>query len=298
MVEGTSDESLLARLNALRPSNITLQRTAPVDLSQRFKDLRTGSPIPTKGDANTEIVNTEKIQSPLGESDKQEVARILTELKGESKISQTDLVEWDTALKEAETVIREYKSREAEASKLHDKSENRGNETTEQDFSMKDAHTVTEEDIDKLLEEMNLAEITCEDQEHDEESDNDQDGGSVLQLPDTPSGLKSLPPRNDEDFGISLPSVPSAAPRSQASRVVDSANILLPRGEPKDADVESWCIICCDDATLRCLGCDGDLYCGNCWNEGHRGPDVGPEERSHRALNFVKDKKKPQKTLV
>jgi hypothetical protein len=79
---------------------------------------------------------------------------------------------------------------------------------------------------------------------------------------------------------LSLPSVPKTAPQRKASN--------LPKHT--DEEVESWCIICLDDATLKCLGCEGDLYCVNCWKEGHRGPDAGLEERRHRAVAFTKKK--------
>ncbi|KAF2400330.1 hypothetical protein EJ06DRAFT_426665 [Trichodelitschia bisporula] len=63
----------------------------------------------------------------------------------------------------------------------------------------------------------------------------------------------------------------------------------LPAGKPglTDEEIESWCIICCADASVRCLGCGGDLYCAGCWNEGHRGPDVGLEERRHKAVEYI-----------
>lgn len=54
--------------------------------------------------------------------------------------------------------------------------------------------------------------------------------------------------------------------------------------------VDTWCIICLADATLRCLGCDGDLYCDRCWNEGHRGEGAGWEERRHRAVMYNRTK--------
>lgn len=55
-----------------------------------------------------------------------------------------------------------------------------------------------------------------------------------------------------------------------------------------DEEVDSWCIICQDDATVKCMGCDGDLYCANCWKEGHMGPDVGWEEKRHKWTKFRK----------
>lgn len=82
--------------------------------------------------------------------------------------------------------------------------------------------------------------------------------------------------------GLSLPSVPTTITSKPKASTAKSTPGFT------DEDIETWCIICSDDATLRCTGCDGDLYCTNCWLEGHRGEDAGAEERTHKAVQFVK----------
>ncbi len=126
----------------------------------------------------------------------------------------------------------------------------------------------------------------------------------ILDLPATPSKLPDPVPSaqhatQDDDLasrfaGLSLPSVPTsmkATNRSSATK----ANVGF-----TDEDIDTWCIICNDDATLQCTGCDGDLYCMNCWIEGHRGEDAGADERKHKAIQFVKGggKKKVPKRRV
>lgn len=72
----------------------------------------------------------------------------------------------------------------------------------------------------------------------------------------------------------------------------------------RDDDVDSWCsesglssadtrrclirgavptAMCNQDASVVCLGCDGELYCTRCWNDGHLADQVP----KHRAKPFV-----------
>lgn len=129
----------------------------------------------------------------------------------------------------------------------------------------------------------------------------------------------------DDDGGFSLPSAPSKLPepattepskksldfesdivaRMAALRGLEattelglpSAPTFKPIDKPvkgvmkktfTDEEIESWCVICQDDATVKCLGCEGDLYCAKCWKEGHMGSDVGWEERKHKWTKFKK----------
>jgi hypothetical protein len=106
-----------------------------------------------------------------------------------------------------------------------------------------------------------------------------------LDLPSTPSKLPELPVANtstDDDLAsrfasLSLPSVPTTMKSTKTKAT-----------ELMDEEIETWCIICSDDATLRCIGCDGDLYCTNCWLEGHTGEDAGMDERRHKAVQYNK----------
>ncbi len=96
-------------------------------------------------------------------------------------------------------------------------------------------------------------------------------------------------------LSLSLPSVPLTAPQSPPAppSTTKSASSLSPTTLTyTDEDIETWCIICNADATLQCIGCDGDLYCTTCWMEGHRGESAGSEERRHRALQYSKKKGK------
>ena len=124
---------------------------------------------------------------------------------------------------------------------------------------------------------------------------------SPFNLPSTPSKQpESQPPPSYEDselasrfsnLGLSLPSTPTTAPASAKAKQKAADALAKSKAKPiaptfTDEEIDSWCCICNEDGEVRCLGCEGDIYCQECWREGHgNGPD---QERGHRAVQFVK----------
>lgn len=135
----------------------------------------------------------------------------------------------------------------------------------------------------------------------------DKDDGDALTLPAVPSILQDPVPASKasdpfeasiearlaalkgpghnpvrtDDFG--LPSAPTFQPEDRP--VAGIARRPRPGGFTDD-DQKTWCIVCLEDATVRCMGCDGDVYCARCWREMHVGPQAGYDERGHRWEKF------------
>ncbi|MCJ1310953.1 hypothetical protein MMC25_004622 [Agyrium rufum] len=122
--------------------------------------------------------------------------------------------------------------------------------------------------------------------EVEDEAEEDAAPPPAFSLPSAPSALPQSPSPETEDPSFDLPSAPSFTPSSRPVK------IKPPPSLPKytDEEMESWCVICNDDATFKCLGCEGELYCEGCWKEGHRGEGAGLEEKRHKWVTYRKKK--------
>ncbi|KAL2063512.1 hypothetical protein VTL71DRAFT_5317 [Oculimacula yallundae] len=167
--------------------------------------------------------------------------------------------------------------------------------------------------VQRMMDEVNLERDEEKGEETEDEKDKDasasskpnaqaedEDDHGGLSLPSAPSTLPSPPTRKSLDFESDITSRLSAL--SVPSHLTDSLGLpsaptFAPIDKPvkgvmkkkfTDEEVDSWCIICQDDATVKCVGCDGDLYCAACWKEGHMGPDIGFEEKGHKWVKWRK----------
>lgn len=91
---------------------------------------------------------------------------------------------------------------------------------------------------------------------------------------------------------LGLPSAPTFRPEdNRPAPRLGRAGTGGGRAGYTDADQKTWCIVCLEDGTIRCLGCDddgggGDVYCARCWKEMHVGPAAGYDERGHAWERF------------
>jgi hypothetical protein len=294
-----TDAALFARLKALRsPSAASSEpMTSTTDassraaaLEDRFRKLRLAS---SKGDTNFPSVSEEDrfIDGLRKAPESEDIAQTAAALDADKDVGMSDFPEVRGLLREAQTLTGQHHGsgsvegpsppvEEAHGASTHGRSKSEDSE-------------LASEYIQQVLDELKA---TCLDGEADAEEqedgqDKEREAGHVA---DEYTGEE----KTDEAESplLDLPSVPSGR-STQATPSKDTAEMRWD-SIGKDDDDSTWCVICCDDATIKCLGCDGDLYCSNCWREGHRSEDAGLEERTHKAVLYQKPGKKKQKMMA
>jgi hypothetical protein len=319
------ESDLSARLRSLRNGSLSSSPSPALKTSQETKvPSSPGSPAEEKDPLRNPIGSDEKTldellaelgpedQWHLNPDDPDDIQKLLTEAKSalatdEPAAGSRVHGPRERSIEESKKLDKEYLTRDIDMSvfALDNDEETRqkpGNSKLE------DESHEAQDIIARLLDEVNLdrakeAEARETTAYQPQKSEN-EDGS--LSLPSAPSSLPELP---SKDAGIqpskkSLDFESDIAARMAALKGLSDTNSLglpeAPTFKPTDRpikgvmkkytdeEVDSWCIICQDDATVKCLGCDGDLFCAGCWKEGHMGPDVGFEERRHKWTKYRK----------
>jgi len=121
-------------------------------------------------------------------------------------------------------------------------------------------------------------------------------------LPKVPSSKPSVMQQkgesNEDDLTSRLAALKDGLPKTVSLKPPASGTVIGQNSDHQENDVENWCIICCDDASLKCLDCDGDLYCHGCWTEGHIGIDAPRELKTHRAVIYRRSRKESHRRRV
>jgi len=111
-----------------------------------------------------------------------------------------------------------------------------------------------------------------------------------------PATLPSVPATEPDPFAAMLPSAPTQDPATKPAVVTGVLRKTARRGGAyTDDDQKSWCTVCLDDGTMRCLGCDddgagGNIYCERCWREMHVGPMAGFDDLGHKWEKFERER--------
>jgi hypothetical protein len=318
-------ENLLARFNTLKtgsPSPSPSPQPKPSsaaknerDIESRFRRLASGSklgpPSPSTNAALRDPVEALPSETEANIEDEQTLDELLKDLGtgDDSWLGKDEGSTVEALLKEA----REALPKEGDDADMEnadgeegDDSEKHGKEEEAKHDSDHEDEDAAEEYIAQVLADLELQKKHGIPEEDEEDSppqrDTEQQEDSTSHEPrsslfDLPSAPLTAPTPNaaaisDDDLSarlaaLSLPTTPSAPPTTK--KKPPKTNNLPTY---TDEDIDSWCVICNEDATLRCLGCEGDLYCGECWNEGHRGPDASMDEKKHKAVVYQRKKGK------
>ncbi|RTE78044.1 hypothetical protein BHE90_007474 [Fusarium euwallaceae] len=321
----TREDALAARLKSLRSqdeASPSAPKTSPQVSRPAPEPSSSASPLVKKAPKEEPQKLDDDDVDAMFQTDDQTLEELLGDVKpGEGFQVEPDDEQVKALLEELASSIpqdTEDDAKYASKDKKEDDSDDSDGETMNKEV---------DDVIARFRDEVELEAALNKDKTPEPESDSEDEGqagkdtaskDADLALPDLPSNLDTLPtapsasaragsadidditarlaalraPSPSASDSLSLPSVPTSKPSGKP------INRLTTRTNYTDDDMDSWCTVCLEDATLRCPGCDDDVYCTRCWREMHIGPNAGFDERSHKAVQFTKDRKKKEKRKV
>lgn len=283
------DQDLLVRLNALKLSNVTLKSSSdlctsggalaadetPEDLVERFQRNHGRRHTNDQGPSLTEssVHGENRPPSPT-------IEELLAELDPDNQhmLDFSDLREAQDLLAEAKSVLPTENARSVDV----DPSKSTSN-------SMDRSKSPSRDEPGEGSEAEAALQRILDESEHEDPSESAlEDGKGNRSLTKS-----SQSPALDDSFAaLNFPSTPDSVFESLALPSVPTTAPSRPTKAPgfSHQEIDSWCVICCDDANVLCFGCDKDLYCWGCWREGHIGESAGLEEKNHVWERFSKAK--------
>ena len=215
----------------------------------------------------------------------QSIEDLLAELDSndQAKLNPDDPKDIQRLMREAKTVLPQDDEGQAEAEPA--KNDDEANEPDEDTQEAED-DKAADDYIQRVLAELDV------EQRHGIEAPEEEHEPTQVDLPTTPSAMPVVSPPSYEDselearfskLAMGLPSTPTSKPVGKKEQKT------TPKTKPPtftNEEIDRWCCICNEDGEVRCLGCDGDIYCQQCWRQGH-GTSPG-QERGHRAVQFVR----------
>ena len=281
------DHALLARLNNLKQSNVSFGSPSslsipavpsrldetPEDLLARFERLNGRK----SADCNKQAPLTGYIDNADSCPPSPIVEELLAQLGPEDqyRIRSTDLEEGKEFIEEAKRMLpvgdESIQKNERRSSAASLSRTPRG--STQSIELEQEEEADAEASLQRILDEVDL--------------ERQQEPVSIVPSSQLDTALASPAPAQPDSFAsLVFPSIPNIPLLSLAlpSTPTTTPSTRKPTSKPpgfSDQDIDTWCIICCANATVKCFGCDSDLYCWGCWKEGHVGEDVGLEEKSH-----------------
>ncbi|KAI9489782.1 hypothetical protein BDB00DRAFT_841375 [Zychaea mexicana] len=94
-----------------------------------------------------------------------------------------------------------------------------------------------------------------------------------------------------QDRPLFSTATPSSSPASSSTSplTATTTGAKLPGPPPKPIqddefhdEMDDWCVICNEDATIECKGCENDRFCDRCFYDGHKSELADYEAMKHK----------------